>query len=77
MTTVKLSLPQSIRRHLQEMAAMDGVGVEQFIASAVTEKISAIAAEGYLRERAQRADPAALNAVLDKVPARTPLPRDE
>ena len=77
MTAIKLKLPHSIQRHLQEMAAQDGVDVDQFVASAVTEKIAAITAEGYLRQRAARADPAALAAVLDKVPARAPLPGDE
>lgn len=77
MTTIKLNLPRSIHRHLRKMAAQDGVGIDQFVASAVTEKIAAIAAEDYLRKRAARADPRALTALLDRVPARTPLPGDE
>ena len=73
MTTLSLTLPNSIQRHIQEMADMDGVPVAQFVLSAVTEKISALTAEGYLRKRGDRANPAALQAVLDKVPQRTPL----
>lgn len=77
MASITLKLPQSIQRHLQEMAAQDGVAVDQFVASAVTEKIAAITAETYLRQRAKRADPAALAAVLDKVPVRAPVAGDE
>jgi uncharacterized protein (DUF1778 family) len=70
-------LPNSVQRHIQEMADMDGVPVSQFIITAVTEKISALTAESYLRARAERADLAAFQAILDKVPHRTPIPGDE
>ncbi len=77
MTTLSLTLPNSIRRHLQEMADLDGVPVDQFIASAITEKISAMTAETYLRARADRADSAAFRAILDRVPDRPPVAGDE
>jgi uncharacterized protein (DUF1778 family) len=77
MTTLNLTLPNSIQRHLQEMADLDGVPVNQFVMSAVVEKISALTAETYLRTRAGRADPNAFRAILDKVPKRPPLPGDE
>ena len=77
MTTLTLNLPNSIQRHLQEMADLDGVTIDQFVVSAVAEKISALTAEGYLRMRADRADPAAFQAILNKVPQRPPLPGDE
>ena len=77
MSAITLNLPHSIQRHLQELAAQDGVDVNQFVTSAVTEKIAAITAEGYLRQRAARADPQALVALLDRAPARMPVPGDE
>ena len=77
MTTLNLTLPNSIQRHLQEMADLEGVPIDQFVMSAVAEKISALTAETYLRKRAERADPAALRAILDKVPHRAPLAGDE
>ena len=77
MTTLNLTLPNSIQRHLQEMADLEGVPVNQFVMSAVVEKISALTAESYLRTRAGRADPAAFRAILDKVPQRPPLTGDE
>lgn len=77
MTTLNLNLPNSIQRHLQEMADMDGVPIDQFVMSAVAEKISALTAEAYLRTRADRADPEAFQAILEKVPHRAPLACDE
>ncbi len=59
------------------MADLEGVPIDRFVMSAVTEKIAALAAEGYLRARAERADPAALRGVLDKAPQRKPLAGDE
>lgn len=77
MTTLNLTLPNSIQRHLQEMADLEGVPIDQFITSAVAEKISALTAETYLQARADRADPAAFQAILDQVPQRAPLTGDE
>lgn len=77
MTAMSLSLPDSIHRHMSEMAELDGVSVDQFVVSAIIEKVSAIATDDYLQERARRADPAALRAILAKTPDREPVPGDE
>ena len=77
MTTLYLNLPNSIQRHLQEMADLEGVPNNQFVMSAVVEKISALTAEAYLGTRAGRAVPDAFRAILDKVPHRAPLEGDE
>ena len=77
MTTLNLNLPNSIQRDLQEMADLEGVSIDQFITSAVGEKISALTAQTYLQTRADRADPAAFRAILDQVPQRAPLTGDE
>jgi len=47
------------------------------VITAVTEKISALTAESYLRSRAEHAIPAAFQAILDRVPQRAPMPGDE
>jgi len=45
------------------MAQKEGVSIDQFIASAVAEKVSAIATEEYLLDRAQRAYKAAFESL--------------
>ena len=59
------------------MAQKEDVSINQFIASAVAEKVSAIATEEYLLDRAQRADKAAFELILAKVAKRQLLPGDE
>jgi len=77
MSTLNLTLPNSIQRHLQEMAELDGVPIDQFVTNAVAEKISALTAESYLRNRAERASSEAFRSILDKVPLRPPLAGDD
>ena len=55
MTGLNLNLPASIYRYVDDMARKEGVSVEQNIAAAIAEKISTIATEDYLMERASRA----------------------
>ncbi|MBI5141337.1 MAG: toxin-antitoxin system HicB family antitoxin [Nitrospirae bacterium] len=77
MSALSLRLPHSIHRHIREIAQKEGVSINQFISSAVSEKISAILTEEYLESRAKRADRQAFKEILNEVPARVPLPGDE
>jgi uncharacterized protein (DUF1778 family) len=77
MSALSLRLPLSIHRHIKEIAQKEGVSINQFISSAVSEKISAILTEEYLEARAKRADRQAFRKILNKVPVRDPLPGDE
>jgi len=77
MSALNLRLPDSIHRHIREIAAREGVSINQFISTAVSEKISAIMTEEYIAKRAQRARKGAFKKVLDRVPRRAPVPGDE
>ncbi len=77
MSALSLRLPDSVHRHIKELAQKEGVSINQFIASAVAEKVSAIATKEYLQARAQRADKAAFESILAKVAKRQSLPGDE
>ena len=77
MSVLSLNLPDSIQRHIDEIALQEGVSVDQFVTSAIIEKVSAIATEDYLRTRAARADVEVFKAILAKTPDREPLPGDE
>lgn len=76
MSALSLRLPESIHRHLKEISKREGVSINQFISTAVSEKISAILTEEYLAARANRAKNDTLKNILDKVPDREPLPED-
>ncbi len=56
MSTLSLRIPESIYERVKEFAKKDGISINQFIASAVSEKVSAFATKDYLEMRASRAD---------------------
>ncbi|MCL2345391.1 MAG: type II toxin-antitoxin system HicB family antitoxin [Desulfobulbus sp.] len=72
MSTLSLRLPDSMHSRLKEWARKDNVSINQFITSAVTEKLSALSTQKYLQERASRASRAEFDAALAKVPDTPP-----
>ena len=77
MSALSLRLPRSIHQHIREIAKNEGVSINQFVSSAVSEKISAIMTEDYLKSRAKRAKKSDLKKILDNVPKRKPVLGDE
>ena len=77
MSALSLRLPISIHQHIREIAKNEGISINQFVSSAVSEKISAIMTEDYLKSRAKRAKKSDLKKVLDNVPKRKPILGDE
>lgn len=77
MSALSLRLPESIHRHIREIAKKEGVSINQFISSAVSEKISALLTEDYLKIRAKRAKKEDFRKILDRVPSRKPMHGDE
>jgi hypothetical protein len=67
MSTLSLRLPDSLHKRLKELAKRDGVSINQFISTAVAEKLSAMMTVEYLEERARRGDRTRFEAVLAKV----------
>lgn len=51
-----LRLPRSLKVEVERLAAEDGISVNQFIATAVAEKISAMQTVQFFAERKARAD---------------------
>lgn len=68
MSSLSVQLPASLYKSLQILAEQDGISVDQFIATAVAEKISALTTETYLEEMASRGSRTAYESVLAKVP---------
>lgn len=76
MTILSLRLPDSLHRQVKELASRDGISINQFVATAVAEKISAMITEDYLRERAARGSGAKYEAALAQAPDVQPDERD-
>ena len=78
MAIVSVALPGALKRAADTLARDLGVSLNQFIASAVAEKVSALRTLDDLEARAKRADPAAFRAVLARAGrGNSPLPGDE
>ena len=67
-TTLSLRLPNSIHKQLKQYAEQDGISMNQFIATAVAEKLASLATMEYLEQRAERGSKNKFNAILAKVP---------
>jgi hypothetical protein len=76
MSTLSIRLPNSIHQHAKRLARDEGISVNQLVSSALAEKLSALDAERYLAERAERAKNVDIDAILAKIPAVEPEPRD-
>jgi hypothetical protein len=68
MGALSLRLPESLHRKLGDVAERDGVSINQWISSAVAEKMSAQLAQEYIAERAKRASRRKFDVILAKVP---------
>ncbi len=77
MSTLSLRLPDSLHRHLKEAAEKDGVSVNQFIALAVAEKLSALDTYDLIRERASRGSREGFLEAMRQAPAGEIVPGDE
>ncbi len=68
MSTLSLRLPNSLHKKIKEFSREEGISINQFITSAVSEKMSAFATLDYLEMRAKRADKKKFKEALSKVP---------
>lgn len=65
MSTLSINLPDSIHDKLKILAEKEGVSVNQFVTSAVSEKISSF---DYLQKRANRGSRQAFKQIMSEVP---------
>ena len=77
MSMLSLRLPESLHRKVRELASKESISINQFITTAVVEKMADLLTEEYLEERAWRADPAVFDRILARAPDVPPLPGDE
>ena len=76
--TYPLKLPNSVKNAAAELAKIDGVSLNQFIATAVAEKVGALRTAGeLLQQRAGSAKPKALIKCLRRAPKVHPVKGDE
>tara|TARA_R110002124_G_scaffold149220_1_gene315209 strand:- start:377954 stop:378166 length:213 start_codon:yes stop_codon:yes gene_type:complete len=67
MSQYPLRLPESLMRATKRAAKADKTSINQFIITAIAEKVAALETEAMLGKRAVMADRAAFIKLLDKV----------
>ena len=77
MSTLSVRLPDSLHHRVRTLAHKDGISINQFVATAVAEKLAALDTVDYLRERAARANLNDFDRVLDMVPDVEPDETDQ
>jgi hypothetical protein len=76
-TTYPLRLPRSVRTEVERLAKQDGVSINQFVATAVAEKVTALNTADYFAIRKSRADVAAFDRVMRRKGGEPPRAGDE
>jgi hypothetical protein len=76
-STYPLRLPKSLKENVAKVAKRDGTSINQFIAIAVAEKISALETEKFFAERAKNADMEAFRAIIFRPGGEPPQTGDE
>ena len=70
MSALTIRLPNSVHQKVKELAARDEVSINQFIASAVSEKMASVLTLDYLKAEAAKGQCGDFDAYLKLVPDR-------
>ncbi|MGA1194236.1 MAG: toxin-antitoxin system HicB family antitoxin [Kiritimatiellia bacterium] len=77
MSTLSLRLPDSLHDMARKLAKEENVSINHLISTAVAEKLSALATETYLAERAAKGSRKEFDKIMSRVPNVPPDPGDE
>ena len=69
---IALRLPNSLGSELKSFAKKEEISMNQFIAAAVAEKMSAVKTYDYLKERSGKGSLKHFRGILNKIPDRPP-----
>jgi HicB family len=71
-----LRLPRSVKAEVERRAKQDGISVNQFVATAVAEKLAAMGTAEFFAERRERADFTAFDRLIRRKGGEAPRPDD-
>jgi len=77
MSTISLRLPESLHKQVRELARTEKISINQFVTTALAEKMSALMTLDYLRDRAGHGSQGKFARVLAKVKDRKPASGDD
>jgi hypothetical protein len=75
--TYPLRLPRSLKDAVERISKEEGTSINQFVATAVAEKVSALQTARFFQERKARADFKAFDRIMKRRGGKPPRPGDE
>ena len=75
--TYPLRLPRSLKAAVERLSRQDGTSINQFVAMAVAEKVSALQAARFFEDRRARADFKTFDKIMRRRGGKTPREGDE
>ena len=77
MTCISIKLPDSLAKKTRELAGKDGISINQFVSTAVSEKLCGWITDDYIKQKAKKADKNKFFNALKQVPDSLPVKGDE
>lgn len=75
--TYALRLPQSLKTAVERLSREDGTSINQFVATAVAEKVAALETARFFQDRKARADFRAFDRIMKRRGGERPRPDDQ
>jgi hypothetical protein len=75
--TYPLRLPRSLKDAVERISKEEGTSINQFVATAVAEKVSALETARFFQDRKARADFKAFDRIMKRRSGKPPRPGDE
>ena len=75
-TTYPLRLPRSLKAEVEKLSEEDGVSMNQFVLTAVAEKVATMRTAAFFAERGNKANRAVFRQILNRQGGEKPRPED-
>jgi len=75
--TYALRLPRSLKNAVEQLSKEEGTSINQFVATAVAEKVSALQTARFFQDRKARADFEAFDKIMNRKGGEAPRKGDE
>jgi hypothetical protein len=77
MSTLSISIPDSVRRRVESLAQEDGVPVDAFVTAVLTQRVAVADADSYVRCRAKKGSAETMLEILRTAPRVAPDEQDQ
>ena len=76
MSSLSISLPDSVRERVESLAREDGVSIDAFVVSVLSQRVAVAEVDSYVRRRAARGSAEQMLEILRQAPKIEPEPHD-